>query len=72
MNGSDSTSTDLMISALEHLREAIELLDQAEAPGQIAAHADLARHQLIEAIAASGATAAEMASFPNVGTLSTS
>lgn len=36
----------MMKSALQHLQAAIELLDQAEAPGQIAAHVDLAMHQL--------------------------
>lgn len=40
----------MMTSALDHLQQAIELLDQAEAPGQIAAHADLAVHQLADAL----------------------
>jgi hypothetical protein len=40
----------MMMSALDHLQQAIDLLDQAEAPGQIAAHADLAVHQLAEAL----------------------
>jgi hypothetical protein len=33
---------------LNHLHSAIDLLDQADAPEQIAAHADLAMHQLRE------------------------
>lgn len=40
----------MMRSALQHLQAAIELLDQADAPGQIAAHADLAVHQLANAL----------------------
>jgi hypothetical protein len=35
-----------MAAALNHLQSAIALLDQAEAPGHIAAQLDLARHQL--------------------------
>lgn len=40
----------MMTTALAQLQKAIELLDQAEAPGQIAAHVDLAVHQLAEAL----------------------
>ena len=36
----------MMSDALDHLQAAIELLDEADAPGQIAAHIDLAFHQL--------------------------
>jgi hypothetical protein len=38
-------------AALKHLHLAIDLLDQADAPGQIAAHVDLAAQQLSDAIA---------------------
>ena len=51
MTGNEATQTDLMNAALDLLRRAMELLDQAEAPGQIAAHIDLAVHQLADAIA---------------------
>ena len=40
-----------LVQALTHLRHALELLDAAEAPAQIAAHVDLALNQLTEAIA---------------------
>ena len=40
----------MMQSALQHLQAAIELLDQADAPGQIAAHVDLAVHQLADTL----------------------
>jgi len=40
------TSEEMMTTALLHLRAAIDLLDRADAPGQIAAHVDLACHQL--------------------------
>lgn len=36
----------MMSDALDHLQAAIELLDKANAPGQIAAHLDFAFHQL--------------------------
>jgi hypothetical protein len=42
-----------LTSALNHLEAAIVLLDSAEAPAQIAAHVDLALHQLRAAITAS-------------------
>lgn len=35
-----------LVKALKHLQEAIELLDNAGAPPNIAAHLDLAAHQL--------------------------
>ena len=51
MTANKKTRTEMMESALEYLRKAIELLDQAEAPGQVAAHVDLAANQLVDAIA---------------------
>jgi TPR repeat protein len=36
----------MLVDAFNHLQSAIELLDQAAAPGNIAAHLDLAMHQL--------------------------
>lgn len=36
----------MLASALEHLRAALELLDSAEAPAHIGAHVDLALNQL--------------------------
>lgn len=38
----------LCLEALERIKSAIELLDRANAPGHIAAHLDLAWHQLQE------------------------
>jgi len=43
-----------LADALEHMQAAIELLDEARAPAQIAAVVDLALCQLIDAIAADG------------------
>lgn len=45
---SDSAAThqEQLIRALDHLRAAIALLDAADAPPHIAAHVDLALHQL--------------------------
>lgn len=40
----------LLLLALNQLQSAIDLLDQGGAPGHIAAHVDLARHQLADAI----------------------
>jgi hypothetical protein len=45
-----ATRQTMMQSALQHIQSAIELLDQAEAPGQIAAHLDLALHQLADTL----------------------
>lgn len=39
-----------LYEALEHLQAAMDLLDLSGAPGQIAAHVDLAVHQLREVI----------------------
>jgi len=36
----------LLVQALEHLKAAVALLDRAQAPAHIAAHVDLATHQL--------------------------
>jgi hypothetical protein len=41
----------MLSAAEEHLGRAIELLDGARAPAQIAAHVDLALHQLRQAVA---------------------
>lgn len=49
-----SSDNELLVTALSHLRAAIDLLDDAAAPGHIAAHADLAAHQL-EALIGRGA-----------------
>ena len=37
---------ETLLEVLQFLTRAIELLDEANAPGQIAAHVDLALHQL--------------------------
>jgi hypothetical protein len=39
-----------LMQALNYLQAAIELLDRGRAPGHIAAHVDLAAHQLRDAI----------------------
>lgn len=44
-----SDGESLLVEALKHLRAAIVLLDRAQAPAQIAAHVDLATHQLSDA-----------------------
>ena len=46
----DSGQQRKLSEALQHLQSAIELLDLAEAPAHIAAHADLAVHQLLSVI----------------------
>lgn len=46
MGDNDNSQQKLLASALFHLQSAIELLDLAAAPGQIAAHVDLAANQL--------------------------
>jgi hypothetical protein len=51
-NDGDSAPVDLLPVALNHLHSAVELLDGAGAPAHIAAHVDLARHQLQDFIAA--------------------
>lgn len=47
----------LLRDALGHLQLAIDLLDGTDAPGTIAAHADLAMRQLEEFIGTSGKAA---------------
>jgi hypothetical protein len=44
-------SEDALTSALACLRRALALLDESNAPAQIAAHVDLAAHQLEEHMA---------------------
>lgn len=44
-------SDETLMSALAHLREALALLDRADAPAQIGAHVDLAAHQLLGLLA---------------------
>ena len=46
----ERTAVPHWTAALEHLQFAIRLLDESSAPAQIAAHVDLAVHQLQEAI----------------------
>jgi hypothetical protein len=46
MEKSNPDRGDVMASAAGHLQAALQLLDFAEAPAQIAAHIDLALHQL--------------------------
>jgi hypothetical protein len=45
-----STRSQLYSEALHQLQTAIDMLDRANAPGHIAAHVDLAMHQLQEVI----------------------
>jgi hypothetical protein len=55
MNQNDLSTDKLLADALNHLEAAIELLDQAGAPGHVAAHADLAASQLQALVATRGA-----------------
>jgi hypothetical protein len=48
--GNELTAEEQLGQALEHLRSAIALLDSSNAPAHIAAHVDLAVHQLQVAI----------------------
>lgn len=41
---------EVLLVALNRLQSAIQLMDQGQAPGHIAAHVDLAIHQLAETI----------------------
>jgi len=43
---SNSNREEILASAVEHLRSALQLLDSVEAPANIGAHVDLALHQL--------------------------
>ncbi len=45
-----SSGRQLHLDALNQLKSAIDLLDRANAPGHIAAHVDLAMHQLQDVI----------------------
>ncbi len=45
---SDQARQQMLTDAFTHLQSAIDLLDSADAPGNIAAHADLAARQLEE------------------------
>jgi len=45
-NDSSSDEQQRLWDALKHLRNALDLLDLAQAPPHIAAHVDLAAHQL--------------------------
>lgn len=45
-----SARAQLYSEALDRLQSAIEMLDRANAPGHIAAHVDLAMHQLQDVI----------------------
>ena len=47
---SSSDEQQRLWDALNHLRSALELLDHAQAPPHIAAHVDLAVHQLTDFI----------------------
>jgi hypothetical protein len=42
---------DVLLDALTHLRAAIEILDQVDAPAHIAAHVDLAVNQINDVMA---------------------
>lgn len=49
-NSQTDSRHKMMIEALGQLEAAIDLLDRAAAPGHIAAHVDLALHELERAI----------------------
>lgn len=49
--GQDSSREQLYLDALQQIHSSIHLLDRADAPGHIAAHLDLAMHQLQDLIA---------------------
>ena len=51
MNGPRNGRRELMSDALEQLRSALQLLDDAEAPAEIGAKIDLAIHELYLALA---------------------
>lgn len=54
MDSNPKTAGSLLAAALEQLQSAIAMLDQAGAPGQIAAHVDLAANQLADLIQPAG------------------
>lgn len=47
------TRNEILVEAYRHLKLAMELLDSVEAPAHIAAHVDLAAHQLMDTVKAS-------------------
>jgi hypothetical protein len=55
----------MLASALQHLQSAVELLDAASAPGHVAAHIDLAIHQLSNVIEAQWSIQAQIKVTPN-------
>lgn len=71
-NSDNAARLELMKAALDHLRQGITLLDQADAPGQIAAHVDLAIHQLGDAIDLAINSSRRRLDCPDLGTLSPS
>lgn len=50
MDATTNPKTQMLIDAARYLQAAIEKLDDAGAPGQIAAHLDLALHQLTDVL----------------------
>ena len=48
----ETEKAKMLNDALRHLQSALDLLDDASAPGHIGANVDLAMHQLESAIAA--------------------
>jgi hypothetical protein len=51
MTNNFEDAQDLLIEAAKYLRAAMTLLDEAQAPGHIAAHVDLAVNQIADVIA---------------------
>lgn len=68
----EAVQKGIMTTALEHLQQAISLLDQAEAPGQIAAHVDLAVHQLADALGVDLTATTNSSGLPKFEKLATS
>ena len=68
---SAETRQQMLTDAFNHLQSAIDLLDTADAPGHIAAHADLAARQLEELLAGASSltpSAAAAAAWPSAAT----
>ena len=63
-----SNSQQALADALRHMQAAIELLDEARAPAEIAAIVDLALCQLVEAIEAGAGPNGLKSSDPGVPT----
>jgi hypothetical protein len=59
-----STRQAMLSAAHEHLNMAIDLLDRADAPAQIGARIDQARHELEQAIEAAKARVTDTSSDP--------